>query len=130
MNESRRRGAHELLRNVVASPKLRGRPRTKARKPLDGAGIEAPSRTIEAMMTCRQLVDFLAEYVADGLEVSERTAFAAHLADCPACADYVRSYRDTIALAKDAARDDEAAVAAMPPELVDAILDAARRRRS
>ncbi len=72
-------------------------------------------------MTCRQLVDFLAEYVADGLEVSERTAFAAHLADCPACADYVRSYRDTIALAKDAARDDEAAVAAMPPELVDAI---------
>jgi len=81
------------------------------------------------MMTCRQLVDFLAEYVADGLEVSERTAFAAHLADCPACADYVRSYRDTIALVKDAARDDEAAVAAMPPELVDAILDAGRRRR-
>jgi len=81
-------------------------------------------------MTCRQLVDFLAEYVADGLEVSERTAFAAHLADCPACADYVRSYRDTIALAKDAAvRDDEAAVAAMAPELVDTILDAAARRR-
>jgi len=81
-------------------------------------------------MTCRQLVDFLAEYVADGLEVSERTAFEAHLADCPACDEYVRSYRDTIALVKDAAaRDDEAAVAAMPPELIHAILDAARRRR-
>ena len=81
-------------------------------------------------MTCRELIDFLGDYVAGNLDARARATFEGHLADCVACADYVRSYRNTIRLAKDAAaEDDEAAVAAMPTKLVDAILDAARRRR-
>ena len=81
------------------------------------------------MMTCRRLVDFLADYVAGTLDAAVRMEFEAHVAECAACAEYVRTYRDTIRLARAAGRDDEATVAAMPPELVDAILAAARRRR-
>jgi hypothetical protein len=127
-------GAHDLLRNLVdPTIDLRSFAASDAAagNPTRDAGIEATmSTTIEATMTCRELVDFLGEYVAGTLDASARTKLDAHLADCRACADYVRGYRDTIRLAKDAAaRDDDAAVAAMPDELVDAILDAATSRR-
>ena len=80
-------------------------------------------------MTCRELVDFLGEYVGGTLDAEHRVTFEAHLAECAACAEYVRSYRDTMRVANDAVRDDEATVAAMPEELVDAIVTATRRRR-
>jgi len=83
-----------------------------------------------ATMTCRELIDFLGDYVAGTLDADARATFDVHLADCAVCADYVRTYRDTIRLAKDAAaHDDETTAAAMPTELVDAILDASARRR-
>jgi predicted anti-sigma-YlaC factor YlaD len=83
-------------------------------------------------MTCRQVVDFLADYLEGTLDLPLRTQFESHVADCVACADYMRGYRDTIRLARSVARDEEAAVAAMPAELANAIVatvDAARRRR-
>lgn len=79
-------------------------------------------------MTCRQVVDFLADYLDGTLDRSVRTRFEAHVGECVACADYMRGYRDTIRLARDAARENDAAVAAMPAELVEAIVAAARRR--
>ncbi|MBI3770206.1 MAG: zf-HC2 domain-containing protein [Deltaproteobacteria bacterium] len=79
-------------------------------------------------MTCRELIDFLAEYVAGTLDVRERATFETHIADCPACIDYVRSYRETIRVARDTAARD-ATAAEMPRELTDAILDATRHRR-
>jgi anti-sigma factor RsiW len=101
--------------------------------PIPGAGIEAAMTAMEATaMTCRQVVEFLADYLDGTLDRPARAQFEAHVADCVACTDYMRSYRDTIRLARAAARDDEAAVAAMPSELVDAIVatvDAARGRR-
>jgi anti-sigma factor RsiW len=74
-------------------------------------------------------MDFLGDYVAGTLETRERTAFEAHLAECPACIDYVRSYREAIRLAKDSLTPVDDADGALPAELVDAILDATRRRR-
>jgi predicted anti-sigma-YlaC factor YlaD len=82
-------------------------------------------------MTCRQVVEFLADYLDGTLDLLARAQFEAHVAECVACADYMRSYRDTIRLARDAVRDDETTVAAMPDELRDAIVamvSAARRR--
>ena len=93
------------------------------------AGIEAAMTASEATrVTCRQVVDFLADYSAGTLDSLARAQLDAHLVDCVACTDYMRSYRDTIRLARATARNDEAAVAAMPAELVDAIVAAARRR--
>ena len=100
--------------------------------PFHGAGIEAAMTALEATAaTCRQVVDFLADYLEGTLDLPLRKQFESHVADCAACAAYMRSYRDTIRLARAAARDDEAAVAAMPAELVTAIaatVAAARRR--
>jgi anti-sigma factor RsiW len=80
-------------------------------------------------MTCRELTDFLADYVAGALEARVRRAFEAHLAECPGCIAYLRGYRATIALAKaSAAPADCVPSDGIPDELIDAIL-AARRRR-
>jgi anti-sigma factor RsiW len=80
-------------------------------------------------MTCRELLPFLADYLAGALDARTRARFEAHLADCPACVDYVRSYRETIRLAKDVFTPAGDAATTMPAELVGAILDATRRRR-
>jgi anti-sigma factor RsiW len=81
-------------------------------------------------MTCRELMGFLDDYVDGALAARERLGFEAHLAECPECIAYVRSYRDTIRLSKDTFSDTaDPHALGMPDELVDAIL-ASRRRRS
>jgi anti-sigma factor RsiW len=79
-------------------------------------------------MTCKELTDFLDDYLAGDLRPDERGRFEAHLGDCPSCVAYLRSYRETIGLVRQVAGDSDAEAAAdVPPELVRAIL-AARRR--
>jgi len=73
------------------------------------------------MLTCRELADFLADYFAGELGVDERSAFEGHLAECPDCAAYLRSYAETIGLTRDAYTDDPVP-AGVPEELVRAIL--------
>ena len=71
-------------------------------------------------MTCRELIEFLVDYVDGTLAADERQNFEAHLAVCPPCRRYVDSYRKTIQLAKSALALDE--LPAIPEELVHAIL--------
>ena len=78
-------------------------------------------------MTCRELVEFLADYLDGGLPPDTRRVFEAHLADCPECAAYLRGYADAIRLARASAEADDAVPAGVPERLVRAIL-AARRR--
>ena len=77
------------------------------------------------MLTCQELIEFLAAYVEGELTADERARFDQHLAVCPHCVDYVQGYRESIRLGKAAFSDVEE----VPEELVDAIL-AARRRTS
>lgn len=79
-------------------------------------------------LTCRELAAFVMDYLDGTLPVSTRAAFEAHLAACPACVVYLRSYRETVRLAKAHGVSDEGRAAEMPDDLVEAIL-AARRRR-
>ncbi len=77
-------------------------------------------------MNCREFTEFLDDYLFGDLPEDERAVFEEHLAQCPDCEAYLESYRRTIALEK-AALDDEtrdALAAAMPEELVQAILEA------
>ena len=78
------------------------------------------------MLTCRELIDFLAAYPDGELAPEARAAFEAHLSLCPNCVDYLASYRETIRLGKQACEPDAELPADVPRELVDAIL-AARR---
>lgn len=79
-------------------------------------------------MTCRELVEFLAEYLSGTLPPDQHAAFDTHLESCPECVAYLKSYQETVKLGKEAFRRPDAAVPdAVPDELVRAIL-AARRK--
>ncbi len=81
-------------------------------------------------LNCREFADFLMTYLDDELPREERAAFEAHMQLCPPCVVYVRNYRRTIELGKDAccADPDGPLAEDVPEELVQAIL-AARARR-
>ena len=81
--------------------------------------------------TCREVVEFLADYLDGTLAEDERGAFETHVRQCPECETYLRGYRDTIRLARAAARDPEGPVPPeVPDDLVEAILRARPERRS
>lgn len=76
-------------------------------------------------LTCRELVEFLDDYTDGRLPGARREAFDAHLSGCPACAAYLRTYRDAVALGRASLRaSDEDVPAAIPEQLVQAILAA------
>ncbi len=73
-------------------------------------------------MTCRDVADFLADYLSGALPASRARTFEAHLAECPDCVAYVASYRATLVLGRRAYTD--AASDPVPAELIEAILAA------
>ena len=78
-------------------------------------------------MTCREFIGFLMEYL---LNEVDRKEFDAHLAVCPSCVNYLKSYRETVKVSKASLSDLDQPLTDMPPEeLIQAIL-AARRRSS
>jgi len=79
-------------------------------------------------MTCRELVDFLMDYLDGLLPEFERSCFEEHLGECPDCVAYLTSYREAVRLGKEAcAAGDDTIPAEVPEDLVRAVL-AARRR--
>ena len=81
-------------------------------------------------MTCREVVDFLTEYGSGKLPAAERAAFEEHLAACPPCVAYLKSYEEAVKLGKAVTSNpDDCVPDAVPEELVQAIL-AARAKRS
>jgi len=76
-------------------------------------------------MTCREFVDFIADYLAGELAPDERASFEGHLAVCPACVTYLKDYRATLRLGRIAFDDPDASVTDRVPQgLVKAILAA------
>jgi anti-sigma factor RsiW len=73
-------------------------------------------------ITCRELIDFIADYLDGDLPGDQRREFDRHLAVCPACVNYLRSYCQTVALGREAFREpDEPVDASVPAELLKAI---------
>ena len=81
---------------------------------------EAANMDERAYITCRQLIEFIVDYVEGGLEDAERTAFERHLARCRSCQAYLATYRATMSLAREA--ESDAPAEGVPEELVRAIL--------
>jgi len=77
------------------------------------------------MLTCRELIDFIAAYVEGGLASDERSDFETHLAVCPDCVNYLESYRETRRL-ETLAASDEAVPDSVPEELIRAVLRSRR----
>ncbi|HZE88404.1 MAG TPA: zf-HC2 domain-containing protein [Verrucomicrobiae bacterium] len=77
------------------------------------------------VLICRDFVEFLDDYLFATLGEERRAVFEAHLAVCPPCVSYMKSYLATIRLEK-AAFDapDQPVPSEVPEDLVQAILKA------
>lgn len=83
-------------------------------------------------MTCRELIEFLMDYLDGTLPPEQRREFERHLAVCPSCVAYLKSYEQTSRLAVEALTDS-AGPAILPPVpegLVRAVLAAAAAKSS
>jgi anti-sigma factor RsiW len=76
-------------------------------------------------MNCRELSQFLMEYVDQTLDREVYVTFEAHLNACPNCHTYVIQYRETIHAGQLACQDDD--VSDLPEDLVQAVLIAISR---
>lgn len=83
---------------------------------------------MQSKLTCREFVEFLAVYLEGRLPEEQLARFQAHLASCPPCVSYTRSYQDAVRLGREAfACPEENVPADVPEDLVRAIV-AARER--
>ena len=77
-------------------------------------------------MTCKEITDFLLDYLNGELAEANRVIFEEHLAECPDCVAYVQSYEMTVKLAQ---AERETGPSQLPQDLIRAIL-AARKGMS
>jgi anti-sigma factor RsiW len=76
-------------------------------------------------ITCREFIEFLMDYLDRALPEQQRREFDRHMAMCPACVAYLKTYQQAVAAGKAALGEpgdrlpDE-----IPGELVKAILSA------
>jgi anti-sigma factor RsiW len=87
--------------------------------------VEREGPLTKPLITCQQLIDFIGSYRDHELTAEERGEFERHLAVCPSCVAYLKTYEQTVLLAK--ATADDALPEGIPERLVRAIL-AARRK--
>lgn len=80
------------------------------------------------MMTCRELTDFLSDYVADDLPDHIQREFEFHLRLCRDCKVFMVQFRETVHAGQDAFADAPGA-APMPEGLIRAIMLAVTRTR-
>jgi anti-sigma factor RsiW len=78
-------------------------------------------------ITCRQLIDFIGDYVSGELDGFSSGELERHLERCPSCRAYLDSYRKTMTLVR-ATEEDDVPADEVPEELVEVILRSARRR--
>jgi predicted anti-sigma-YlaC factor YlaD len=76
-------------------------------------------------MKCRDATDFLADYVDGTLTATVHETFELHLGRCPNCRQFLVQYRATIQAGRFAC-DDPSIAAALPEDLLQAILAAIR----
>jgi anti-sigma factor RsiW len=68
------------------------------------------------MITCRQLVELLIDYVSGELQPDHRALVDKHLGKCPPCVAYVETYQMTIRITR------HLPTAPLPPGLHDRLL--------
>jgi anti-sigma factor RsiW len=77
-------------------------------------------------MKCRELAEFLNDYVSGELPIESRTHFEFHLSKCKNCHEYMVQYEVTVRAGKIACEDPDETIE-VPEELIKAVL-AARQK--
>ena len=78
-------------------------------------------------ITCRELIDFIADYLDGALKEIQAIDFTRHLSVCPSCRAYLATYQVTIRAGKAALHYDDSVNDDAPEDLIRAILDIRRR---
>jgi len=80
----------------------------------------------EPRPTCRDLLEYLADYLDGELSVSKIAIFELHLEECPPCVEYIETYRSAILLARRCIPKphSEEAYADCPEDLIRAVIEA------
>jgi anti-sigma factor RsiW len=79
-------------------------------------------------VNCRELTEFIIDYLDGDLPPEVNGLFQRHLEACPPCERYLRQYRFTVAAGRIAFTECEGELTAeVPEELIRAILDSRRR---
>jgi anti-sigma factor RsiW len=79
-------------------------------------------------VTCRELAEFILDYLDGELPADVRTPFERHLAACPPCECYLRQYRTTVVAGRLAFSECDGELPSdVPEELIVAILESRRR---
>jgi predicted anti-sigma-YlaC factor YlaD len=76
-------------------------------------------------LTCREIIDFIVDYLDHSLDEPTYQLFENHLQRCVSCRAYLATYQETIRLARSTClpeRSDE-----IPEDLVTAILESRRK---
>jgi anti-sigma factor RsiW len=82
-------------------------------------------------LSCRELIDLLAEYRTDTLDPETNHQAETHLLNCSACVEYLRTYEQTIRLAKSALHSPSRATADVDTLVQEILLaQVGARRRS
>lgn len=80
------------------------------------------------MITCRELIDFLMNYLEDQLSAADRAEFDRHLSVCPDCVHYVAMYASTVKIGRAVFTEPDRPVPDdIPEDLVQAILKSRRQ---
>jgi anti-sigma factor RsiW len=79
-------------------------------------------------ITCRELIEFLMEYLDGEMTPERRHEVDRHLAVCPSCVEYVKGYQEAVRLGKEVMRAEDGPCPVDVPEgLVRAVM-AARKK--
>lgn len=80
------------------------------------------------MISCRELAEFLMDYLSNELEPRTRAVFEEHICACPPCEAFLKTYAETIRMGKAAlCEGHDAPAVELPPALLKAILAAKGR---
>ena len=74
------------------------------------------------MMSCKELVNLMADYLEGQLDPGVARDLDQHLADCPPCLNFLKTYRVTTRLIREIACED------IPPELEERLQKFLRER--
>lgn len=90
--------------------------------PISAAGVNDASHN---MLNCQQCTMFLMAYLDNEMPAPQREAFEKHLAVCPPCVEFLKSYQATVRMCKETVLGklcSQRKAADVPDALVKAIL--------
>ena len=77
------------------------------------------------MITCEEFEDFILAYLEEDLPAKQKFIFELHIKVCRECRDYLKAYRASMDLTKQALEDEYRLLPEqVPDDLIKAVLDA------